>query len=30
VFGVPVLWAYLFGTWLSLIVLIALVIRRSG
>jgi hypothetical protein len=30
VLGVPVLWAYLFGAWLALIALVALVIRRSG
>jgi hypothetical protein len=30
VLGVPVLWAYLFVTWISLIALIALIVRRSG
>lgn len=28
VLGVPVLWAYLFGAWLALIALVALVGRR--
>jgi hypothetical protein len=30
VFGVPLLYAYLFGAWLLLVVLMALVIERSG
>lgn len=30
VFGVPVLYAYLFGAWAALIALMALVVERSG
>jgi hypothetical protein len=29
VLGVPVLWAYLFGAWAGLIVIVALAVRRS-
>jgi hypothetical protein len=29
VFGIPVLYAYLFGVWVGLIVLIILVVERS-
>lgn len=30
VFGVPVLWAYLFLVWAALIGLVAMIVRRSG
>jgi hypothetical protein len=30
VLGVPVLWAYLFTAWASLIVLAAVIVRRMG
>ena len=30
VFGVPLVYAYLFGAWALLIVLVALVMERSG
>lgn len=30
VFGVPVVWAYLFGAWAVVIGLVAFVVRRSG
>jgi hypothetical protein len=28
VFGVPVLWAYLFGAWTALVAVLAIVVRR--
>jgi len=30
IFGVPALWAYLFGAWASIIALIVVAVRRSG
>jgi hypothetical protein len=29
VFGIPVLWVYLYGVWVLMIVLVALVVRKE-
>ncbi len=30
VFGVPLIWAYLFGVWAGIIVAVAVLVHRSG